>query len=40
MKDCWEPFCKELVEYVLHPVRIGRISANFGLDLDEYLELI
>jgi hypothetical protein len=40
MKETMQPFCKELVEYVLHPVRISRISANFYLELEEYLDLI
>jgi hypothetical protein len=40
MKATWKPFCKELVEYVLHPLRIGRISLNHGLDVEEYLEQV
>jgi hypothetical protein len=40
MKQVFQPFCKELVEYVLNPLRIGRISANYGLELEEYLDLI
>jgi hypothetical protein len=40
MKDTMQPFCKELVEYVLHPLRIGRISSLFGLELEEYLDLV
>jgi ribosomal protein L24E len=40
MKTNMQPFCKELIEYVLHPVRIGRISANVGLELEEYLDIV
>jgi hypothetical protein len=40
MKETMQPFCKELVEYVLHPLRISRISSNFELELEEYLDLI
>jgi hypothetical protein len=40
MRDCWEPFCKEVVEYVLNPLRLTRMASLFDLDLEEYLELI
>ena len=31
---------KELVEYVLNPLRLGRIASLFELELEEYLEMI
>lgn len=40
MKNTLKPFCKELVEYVLHPLRIDRIASLFDLELEEYLELV
>jgi hypothetical protein len=40
MKRTFQSFCKELVEYVLNPLRIGRISSLFGLELEEYLEQV
>ena len=36
-KQC-QSFCKELVAYVLHPVRISKFSNAFNLDFDEYVE--
>jgi hypothetical protein len=40
MKEQCKPFYEELVSYVFNPVRVMRIADAFGLDLDEYLELI
>jgi hypothetical protein len=40
MRDNNKEFFKELVEYVLKPVRLLRMSCSFGLDMAEYVELI
>lgn len=38
-KNC-EPFAKELVEYVFHPLRQQTMAKQFNMDLDEYMEQI
>jgi hypothetical protein len=40
MKLKCQPFCQDLVSYVLHPDRVSRISSSFGLDYDDYFQAL
>lgn len=40
MKENGQLFCKELTEYVFHPIRLLRLCKSYSLDLVEYIEII
>jgi hypothetical protein len=40
MKTKCQPFAQELVTYVLNPTRLLRLCDTYGLDLEEYMELL
>ena len=40
MKENCKAFAEELASCVFHPLRLLRICENYGLELDEYFELV
>lgn len=40
MKNKMQDFCRELTEYVFHPVRLVRLCNIYSLDLEEYIVII
>jgi hypothetical protein len=40
MKNKMQFFCKELTEYVFHPVRMVRICNYYHIGLEEYVEML
>lgn len=40
MRSQCEPFAKELMGFVLHPSRLIRLCEKYGLELEEYLEML
>jgi len=40
MKQNCNSFAQELAEYVYHPVRLMRLCDTYGLDLEEYMDLL
>jgi hypothetical protein len=40
MRANCKPFAEELVKYVFHPLRLQRLCDTYGLDLDEYFEMV
>ena len=40
MRENCKAFAEELAAYVFHPVRLLRICDAYGLELDEYFELV
>ena len=40
MRENCKAFAEELAEYVFHPARLLRICEVYGLELDEYFELV
>lgn len=40
MKIKCQPFAQELATYVLNPTRLLRLCESYGLDLEEYMEII
>jgi len=40
MRENCRPFAEELAAYVFHPSRLIRICDAYGLDLEDYFELV
>ena len=40
MRENCRPFAEELAAYVFHPLRLRRICEKYGLELEEYFELV
>jgi len=40
MRENCKPFAEELTAYVFHPVRLMRVCEAYGLELEEYFELV
>ena len=40
MRENCKAFAEELAQYVFHPIRLMRICEIYGLELDEYFELV
>ena len=40
MRENCKAFAEELTAYVFHPVRLMRVCEAYGLELEEYFELV
>jgi hypothetical protein len=38
MRECFQPFAKEIAEYVFHPTRLVRFANKVEIDVADYLE--
>jgi len=40
MRENCKPFAEELAAYVFHPLRLMRLCESYGLELEEYFEMV
>lgn len=40
MREKCRSFAEEMIAYVLHPLRLMRISEEYGIDMEEYMDMI